>query len=397
MRIARGTVARRLADLVMGVLLLAGIAKLSDLGGFSSALLTWKLIPAALRPWITVGLPLAELAVAGVWFLKLAPLLAARAAAGLLLTFSALFIAHLILAKPPTCGCFGLWLDYKSARNESTMLLVRNAVLVVGLVPALCWLRAPVAPASVTAPAPGAATLGRPGFTLIETLVSIALIGVLVSLSLPALAGVRQGARRVVSLSNLRAHAGVFAAYANEYRDCFPYLSDPRATYTVRRHPVWGSIRVVYFEGMNSWHWPLLESHYDGNASGKGFEAPDDRAFPFTTYFYASTLIARPEFWNEYTRTGPEQWTAVRQGDVTFPSAKGVLVRYPSEPVDPRDWGTPRHRKEVAFADGRASAYLYSELRRGYPQGEGSWPGSWWRSGVPVMHTRDGARGRDVE
>jgi prepilin-type N-terminal cleavage/methylation domain-containing protein len=62
----------------------------------------------------------------------------------------------------------------------------------------------------------------RRGFTLIELLVAIAIIALLISMLLPALAKGREAARMTICASNLRQFATAFTAYANEYKDQLP-------------------------------------------------------------------------------------------------------------------------------------------------------------------------------
>lgn len=62
----------------------------------------------------------------------------------------------------------------------------------------------------------------RHGFTLIELLVVISIIGLLISLLLPALTAARQSARMVTCLSQLRQIGLATHMYANEHEDVFP-------------------------------------------------------------------------------------------------------------------------------------------------------------------------------
>jgi prepilin-type N-terminal cleavage/methylation domain-containing protein len=65
-------------------------------------------------------------------------------------------------------------------------------------------------------------------FTLIELLVVVAIIAVLVSILLPALANAREQARKVVCASNLNQLAKIFAFYQADYQD---WLCPPEDTY----------------------------------------------------------------------------------------------------------------------------------------------------------------------
>ena len=58
-------------------------------------------------------------------------------------------------------------------------------------------------------------------FTLIELLVVLAVIGLLVSLLLPALGRARRAARATVCLANVHSLCTVHAAYINDYKEFF--------------------------------------------------------------------------------------------------------------------------------------------------------------------------------
>ncbi len=62
----------------------------------------------------------------------------------------------------------------------------------------------------------------RPGFTLIELVVVVAILGLLAGLALPVLAQVRAQARRTQCIANLRQFGAAFAMYTADYDDRFP-------------------------------------------------------------------------------------------------------------------------------------------------------------------------------
>ncbi len=65
------------------------------------------------------------------------------------------------------------------------------------------------------------------GFTLLELLVVIVVIGVLAGLLLPVMSGVREQGRRITCLNNLRQQGIAWYMYLDEHNDCFPAYSDP--------------------------------------------------------------------------------------------------------------------------------------------------------------------------
>ncbi len=62
----------------------------------------------------------------------------------------------------------------------------------------------------------------KTGFTLIEVLVVIAIIGVLASMLLPALSAARERARRTTCMNNLRQFAMAYEMYAADWHEQFP-------------------------------------------------------------------------------------------------------------------------------------------------------------------------------
>ncbi len=75
------------------------------------------------------------------------------------------------------------------------------------------------------------ATGPRPAFTLLELLVSVGIIAVLISITLPALGSARESAKRVRCLANLKGVGVGLQVYLNEHQGILPYalpLDDSR-------------------------------------------------------------------------------------------------------------------------------------------------------------------------
>ena len=83
--------------------------------------------------WAAVVVPWVELAIGAALVTQLAEPIAALAAIGILLLFTALIVRHLVAGRAPECACFGAW----SAKPIGTGHLVRNTVLLTVAVLAL--------------------------------------------------------------------------------------------------------------------------------------------------------------------------------------------------------------------------------------------------------------------
>src|ERR1043165_1419819 len=79
----------------------------------------------------------------------------------------------------------------------------------------------------------------RPGVTLVELLVVVAIIAVLASMLLPALQRAKEGGKRAKCASNLRQIALANYSYASDNND-----------YLIPGHQVWGLITCLYRAGI---------------------------------------------------------------------------------------------------------------------------------------------------
>lgn len=111
------------------------------------------------------------------------------------------------------------------------------------------------------------------GFTLVDVLVSIAVIGVLMSLLLPALAMVRETTRKVVCSSNVRQVGLGLVMYADMHREQLPYAI--RSGSATQRNPVPGPVAAPLPSQMMTLRtesvadgWDGLGRLYEGQFSG---------------------------------------------------------------------------------------------------------------------------------
>jgi len=394
--------ARVLIAIPLFVILAAGLAKIVDLGEFRASLDTWTLLSDSMRDVLTPTVPAAELAVGAWWLILRGRQRAVCAGAVLLLVYSLAYSLHYLLAAPPACGCMGKFLVFEHAQETAVFLLGRNATLLLMLAGGL-WLT----PATTrTSPILGngrhAIPVRKPGasaFTLIETIITIALVALLIGLILPALGTLRDRARRTDPLADLRSHAQIHAMYTNDFQGSFLYYTDPEADRTRLEHPGFGTMDVLYFQPKNLWHWPIFDLYYD-NSAGDAFISAWDRDIAqhpaFSSYHYPGAFLARPEFWQYETRTGPGQWRPTGMRDAAFPAHKAILYSSPSMFPPIEEQLTPKHIVRASFIDGSARNIPYRELTHPYFHGEGQWHGSWWTHGIPIEHTIEGVRGRDV-
>lgn len=237
----------------------------------------------------------------------------------------------------------------------------------------------------------------RRAFTLIDTLLVIAIVGLLITLLLPAIASARNAARDVASLANIRSHTGVFQMYAGDWNDYLPFVTRPDVDRTIIRGcGGWGY--SPYFGATQVWPIPLADSYYNGRCQGEEFIHPARRDDLLIDYLLSSSIIADPEYWDLTTRTGPDQWGGQKLTAVRFPSAKAVLAEQHPLHGPPTRIAVSDAPWQIALglADGSAGRWAPDDLVEPVSSGEGIYPGIMYGHGVYGLHTPDGVRGRDV-
>lgn len=185
----------------------------------------------------------------------------------------------------------------------------------------------------------------RSAFTLVELLVCITVIGVLVTLALPALAGARSGAQRTASLANLRTIGQLFSLYASSSRELYP-CPEPGREYTqmcdgavVGPVPHWEAQTYYPFLLNDPAGWDEHRAAYLAPAARR-----DEPPGPFTcgfppSYYYSRSFLARPSAWSGDSPPDPQLLRGAAAHEVHFPAVK-VLAW---------EWELPYVRRDLRF------------------------------------------------
>ncbi len=246
--------------------------------------------------------------------------------------------------------------------------------------------------------------VGERAFTLIEVVVTIAIIALLAVLLMPVLKLARSSAQRAGDLSNLRSHVAVFTQYAGDFADQWPYFTDPQATYSVIRNEHYRiSFEMYHFLSSIFWNIALADAYYDGEFRSRHFVPAASWSIGFTSPFeYSCSFIARPEYWNRSTRlVGAGQWGSTRIDQVLVPEKKVLILETLNAVGDAGQvesvWAG-RNRPAVGMTDGSASMERHERFFAGYFRGDGvdnRDQGHLYQE-APPLHTIDGVRGRDL-
>ncbi|MGJ8637605.1 MAG: type II secretion system protein [Phycisphaerales bacterium] len=262
------------------------------------------------------------------------------------------------------------------------------------------------------------------GFSLIELLVTIGIIGVLIGLLLPALSGARSSALQTVALSNVRSVGTQFQQFSGDHgkypqQDLgeVPDGLDLGGDFTPEDDVIisaWypGGVVIAttdYFD--HDWMWPAMVAPIDDwpnywetwISPRKDQELPklEDIGFDsdveirdMISIAYSNSFVARPEYWNGQSHDGDHSLLRpVRPHDVKYTSGKVMLwdddLSYMSGKQTPeRVEGLLDAKTPMSFADGHADALLPSDA------GE-SVQNSMNGETTKLHNTKDGVHGRD--
>lgn len=203
------------------------------------------------------------------------------------------------------------------------------------------------------------------GFTLVESLVVIAVIAVLVSIALPALRSARSSSKEIACQSSLRSSVQALSGADPAGGDCWPTLFQPgqvHRTFTVGT-TVYGLspfgqcvLWIGTIVGGDRWEYADTAQFScpevaRGAADGEGVSASR------LSYWYSSAMFTDPALWEPgkaARRENPNQWVRpVARAQVRHPSAKVVLAESSARHGNLAPlWSGECDRVQAGFADG---------------------------------------------
>lgn len=181
----------------------------------------------------------------------------------------------------------------------------------------------------------------RRGFTLIELIVVVAVIGIVLSIALPTLGRAREGARVATSMKQSSQLFAAVSVYANDHRGLVP---TPPAKWP-----------GLYFSFAVFGDWDSL-LHQNGYVDQVLYSPYYGRPI-YARYSMSCSLLAQPDYWLESSHffNPLHLRTPVKLDRVRFPSRKIAL--HDRAAVEAKYAGLYRGPRVIAaFVDGHAAA-----------------------------------------
>lgn len=232
----------------------------------------------------------------------------------------------------------------------------------------------------------------KSGFSIVEMLVVVGLIGLLLAITIPAIARSRQSARHGSIQATTRQHLTIFQLYLGDYRDVHPWFGMPDESGRLNLSlPNGGSpYQAYYFETCSAWAIPMASYYSDmWPHASQTYPGPIGTA----RYLYSCAMIADPAFWNTRSRLGASQWRATRSSEVRYPARKALITGAVDQEPFP-DWISDG--LTLGLCDGAVRFILKPDLCLPVVAGDGPSLGLYHVRGYYGLDTVDGVHGVDV-
>ncbi len=309
--------------------------------------------------------------------------------------FAVVLVVRFTSPGAPPCGCLGRFFTPTHA-GQAWLDAGRNVLLAGALLLTM--------PRRVVEPrAPGTVSSRGPAsiraFTLVELLVSIAIVAILIAIVVPVLARAKDSSAVAKSLSAQKQLMASLQVYGHEYADCFPHFDTmDNIGGPVRMRGM--TIMTGYFRAHMAF-WLAAVGPHDEGLINLAMWPPLGQAPPMTdlerangihhsAFYLSATVAADPVVFggshDGASEVDPRLLRGVRWAEMRFPSSKGLFLDFSMIRGEGRD------RYVAAFGDGSAA-----ELPGG-GAGVSPEPIVDQPYGGPVtvvMSTRNGIQGRD--
>lgn len=178
------------------------------------------------------------------------------------------------------------------------------------------------------------------GFTIIETLVVLAVLSVLLAVLLPAVKGVRNSGRRVEAVGAMRQSLTALSLYTMSHDLYYPFFAEPGLPAEPLHigRTVIDTSASVHFSRHSTW-WPSAIMPFltaipslDGQPTffpDTTLIPPDGRppdVYSSGRFRMSHTAFASPEFWTDSGPFPHRLMVGVRVSQVRHPPRKGIIV-----------------------------------------------------------------------